>query len=76
MSASASPVDLALDLGYRDPSGNVNFAVRVAMTWEHAALMHEVLGQALDRARADFGEIRDVQKIQGEGVHVEIHGGE
>ncbi len=65
MSLSGSPIDVALDLGYRGPNGEINYAVRVAMTWEHAALMNDLLGQALDRYRSDSGDIRDIQKMAG-----------
>ena len=62
MSASASPVDLSLDFGYRGSDGVINMAVRVAMSWEHAQLVHQLMGQLLDRYQEDVGEIRDVSK--------------
>ena len=74
MSVSGSPIDIAIDLGYRGPDGGINYAVRVAMTWEHAALMHDILGQALDRYRNESGEIRDVQKMAGVTVDVRATG--
>jgi hypothetical protein len=70
ISVSGSPIDMAIDLGYRGPDGSINYAVRVAMAWEHAALMHDILGQALERYRNESGEIRDIQKMAG--VHVDV----
>ena len=63
MSATAGAVDLSLDFGYRGGDGQISVAVRVAMAWEHAQLMHEVLGKLLDRYREDVGDIRDVTKV-------------
>jgi len=63
MSASAGALDLSFDFGYRGADGRVNMAVKVVMAWEHAQLMHEILGQLLERYREDVGEIRDVSKV-------------
>lgn len=63
MAASAGAIDLSLDFGYRGPAAEVEVAVRVVMAWEHAALMHEIIGQLLERYQEDVGEIRDVKKV-------------
>jgi Protein of unknown function (DUF3467) len=61
MAATASPVDLALDFGYRGPNAEPNTAVRVVMAWEHAAMVHEIIGKLLERYQEDVGAIRDVR---------------
>lgn len=75
MTATGNPVDLSIDYGYRTPDGQAVPSVRVVMAWEHAALMEQVLHEALERYRQEFGEIRDVKADMGGGpVEMTIRG--
>ncbi|MBK5219341.1 MAG: DUF3467 domain-containing protein [Thermoleophilia bacterium] len=55
----AGPFDLSLDFGYNTEGGPPEkFPVRVAMSWEHAKLLHRLIGEAMDGYEEQAGAIR------------------
>lgn len=74
VSAAAGPIELNLDFGYQPPVGEPTWAIRIATTWEHAKLLHDLLGDMLGRYSKDVGEIRDV-KPTGELKPLELSTG-
>lgn len=58
----STPFDIAIDLGYRsDPSPPVRFPVRVITTWEHAAVLRDLLDSAISEYEEEIGALRDFQ---------------
>ena len=74
MQAAAGGIDISMDFGYRAPTGEVQMGVKVVMAWEHAALMHDLLGTLLERYREEVGEIRDITKVAEIRPHELGHG--
>ncbi len=60
------PFDITLDLGYR-PASDVEpeMLVKVTMSWEHARVLHEILGRLVDDYESKVGLIpRLVESVQ------------
>jgi Protein of unknown function (DUF3467) len=56
---NATPFDLAIDLGYHDEPGPPDaFPVRVAMSWEHAKVLADLLAQNIKAYEDQVGEVR------------------
>jgi hypothetical protein len=54
--------DIAIDVGYQGGNDIPTPSVRLAMTWEHAKLLYESLGDAIGQFEADNEKIRDLKK--------------
>lgn len=72
MSATGGPFDVALDFGYR-PAGDkldIEWQVRVTMSWEHLATMLPHLQQLVQQFEESVGALPDVAKaaeaVQGQ----------
>jgi hypothetical protein len=55
--AVPGPFDLGIDFGYLGHDGSVVPGMRVVTTWEHAKLLHQVLGKAIEQREANAGTI-------------------
>jgi hypothetical protein len=57
-----SPLDLALDLGYRtDPSPPSSFPIRAVMSWEQAKVLRLLLDSAIESYEAEIAPIRELE---------------
>lgn len=61
--------DVALDVGYQSGNDVPVPSVRLAMTWEHAKLLYESIGNAIEQFEANNGPIRDLKKHLVPGPH-------
>lgn len=66
------PFDLAIDFGYmalrRDADEGVpetNWSVRVAMSWEHARSLYDLLGKQIEAFETAVGNLPDTDKLRG-----------
>jgi len=63
MRMNATIFDLAIDFGYHDEPGPPDaFPVRVAMSWEHAKALADLLARNIQAFEEDMGEIRDFEE--------------
>jgi hypothetical protein len=61
MSATGGPIELSLDFGYQlPPNGDTTWAIRIVVAWEHARLIHDLLGESIERYAREVGDIRDL----------------
>jgi hypothetical protein len=68
MAAHGSAFDIALDFGHRIENEDPEFAVRVSMSWEHAASMVTVLRNLIESYQDAIGALPDVDKAVGEAT--------
>lgn len=61
--------DIAIDVGYQVGNDVPVPSVRLAMTWEHAKLLYESIGSAIEQFEANNGPIRDLKKHLVPGPH-------
>jgi Protein of unknown function (DUF3467) len=61
LAITGSAFDLAVDYGYRGPTGDIAWAARVAMSWEQAIILRNAIDQAVERYERQFGPVRDVK---------------
>ncbi len=54
--------DFAIDVGYQGGNEPPVPSVRLAMTWEHAKLLYESLGGAIEKFQEQGESIRDLKK--------------
>jgi hypothetical protein len=71
MGVLAGGADLSLDFGYRTWATGPVWAVRVVMSWEHAVVMCDALGEIIERYETDVGEIRDLKQRAGVGFELD-----
>ena len=60
MQAAGGAFDVTIAFGYGSGEGSFEPAVRVAMSWEHAALMAEQLQRMIKQYEADIGPVRHI----------------
>lgn len=59
---NATLFDLAIDFGYHDEPGPPGaFPVRVAMSWEHAKALADLLAKNIKAYEDEVGQVRDFE---------------
>jgi hypothetical protein len=66
------PFDVGIDFGYKgyaavsedDDADATRWAVRVAMSWEHARALHTLLGEQLEAYEEQVGDLPDISKLR------------
>lgn len=67
------PFDVAIDFGYKalglvgegeGDEAETRWAVRVAMSWEHARALHTLLGEQLAAYEEQVGDLPDISKLR------------
>jgi len=71
MGVLAGGADLSLDFGYGTWATGPVWAVRVVVSWEHAVVMCDALGEIIERYETDVGEIRDLKQRAGVGFELD-----
>ena len=66
---NATIFDLAIDFGYHDEAGPPDaFPVRVAMSWEHAKALADLLAENIQAYEKDIGEVRNFEEADDDGA--------
>lgn len=52
------PLDLGLDAGYFAPDTPPRPMLRLVLTWEHAKILHQLLGSIIEQREGNVGEIK------------------
>lgn len=66
--AQGSPTELALTLGYQQPSSEALIAAHLVMSWEHVPVLIDLLQKQVDEYRRQIGDFPDLlaqQKRRG-----------
>lgn len=58
--AQGSPTDLALTLGYQQPSAEPLIAAHLVMSWEHVPVLIDLLQRQVDEYRRQIGDFPDL----------------
>jgi hypothetical protein len=70
----SGPFDVALDFGYLAVSveghapneTQTQWGTRVAMSWEHARALHELLGEQIAKYEENVGPLPDIARLKTE----------
>ncbi len=66
------PFDIALDFGYLaagaegEPPAGTQWIARVAMSWEHARALHDLLGEQIRNYEENVGPLPDISRLKVE----------
>lgn len=62
VAAIGSPYDVTLDFGQKVGEADPDFAVRIAMSWEHALSLMKLLQRLIEDFEGKAGTVPDVQR--------------
>jgi len=66
LKAEGGPYDVALEFGYKAGEAEPVFPVRVAMSWEHAKSLLQLLDNLIEGFEERVAEVPDVSKLENE----------